>query len=105
MSMVVCRKCSAHNPGGDAFCGGCGSFLEWTGEAVAAPAPAEQPDTPAEAPARERGWFERLTTAAGSLSVGRDLEQVPLIYEAPKPGGPAGAVRAPLPGAMPGAMP
>lgn len=32
--MIVCRKCGYHNGDGDAFCGTCGSFLEWTGEKV-----------------------------------------------------------------------
>ena len=30
--MIVCRKCGFRNQEGDAFCGSCGGFLEWTGE-------------------------------------------------------------------------
>lgn len=48
---VICRRCGAGNPAGDQFCGTCGAFLEWEGEAGAAEnlAPAENrapPETP-----------------------------------------------------------
>jgi len=32
--VIVCRKCGTHSAGGDAFCGSCGSFLEWTGDKI-----------------------------------------------------------------------
>ena len=35
--MIVCRKCGFHNQDSDAFCGSCGSFLEFTGEKVVPP--------------------------------------------------------------------
>jgi hypothetical protein len=31
--MIVCTGCGAQNPDGATFCGDCGAFLEWTGEA------------------------------------------------------------------------
>lgn len=33
--MIVCRSCGSHNADGDAFCGTCGDYLEWTGEKLA----------------------------------------------------------------------
>ena len=30
--MIICTRCGYHNENADAFCGSCGSFLEWTGE-------------------------------------------------------------------------
>ncbi len=41
--MIVCKVCGTENEQGAAFCGSCGSFLEWSGEAVA---PDEAPTTP-----------------------------------------------------------
>lgn len=32
--MIVCRECGHENDDSDAFCGSCGAFLEWAGEAV-----------------------------------------------------------------------
>lgn len=37
---MICRRCGFANQGGDQFCGSCGSFLEWEGEAADAAAPA-----------------------------------------------------------------
>lgn len=34
--MVVCRTCGFQNDPGDAFCGSCGDFLEWSGEPISA---------------------------------------------------------------------
>ena len=36
--MIVCKQCAFQNLDDDSFCGSCGSFLEWTGEQVVAPA-------------------------------------------------------------------
>ncbi len=33
---VTCRRCGAANPAGDQFCGSCGAFLEWEGDATEA---------------------------------------------------------------------
>lgn len=38
--MIICSGCGHANGTGDAFCGSCGGFLEWDGQAVAAPAAA-----------------------------------------------------------------
>ena len=65
---IVCRRCGTRNEAGDQFCGSCGAFLEWEGEALetevgaapttppppaaaappapAAAAPAQAPSTP-----------------------------------------------------------
>ena len=37
---VTCRRCGFANVAGDQFCGSCGAFLEWEGEAAAEAAPA-----------------------------------------------------------------
>ena len=34
---ILCRRCGAANTGGDQFCGSCGAFLEWEGDAAPAP--------------------------------------------------------------------
>ena len=31
---VICRRCGVANPAGDQFCGSCGAFLEWEGDAT-----------------------------------------------------------------------
>ena len=41
--MMICTKCGHQNDDGDAFCGSCGTFLEWAGERVAATEPAPEP--------------------------------------------------------------
>jgi hypothetical protein len=38
-SHLVCRRCGFSNVPGDQFCGSCGAFLEWEGEAAVKPAP------------------------------------------------------------------
>ena len=46
---TICRRCGFQNVPGDVFCGSCGAFLEWEGEAAEAvpePAPAGDPDVP-----------------------------------------------------------
>lgn len=37
--MIVCQECGNAAPSNDGFCSSCGVLLEWSGEAVAAPAP------------------------------------------------------------------
>jgi Double zinc ribbon len=34
---ILCRRCGAENAAGDQFCGTCGAFLEWEGEALEGP--------------------------------------------------------------------
>ncbi len=34
--MIVCKVCGHENEAGAGFCGSCGAFLEWSGEAVPA---------------------------------------------------------------------
>lgn len=50
--MIVCKVCGFTNEAGARFCGSCGSFLEWSGEAGddATQASPTQPSTPAPAP-------------------------------------------------------
>lgn len=42
-AVVICRRCGFGNVPGDRFCGSCGAFLEWEGEAETAPGPAPEP--------------------------------------------------------------
>lgn len=37
--VIICIHCGEQNNSGDAFCGKCGAFLEWSGEAVEQPGP------------------------------------------------------------------
>ncbi len=68
--MIVCRKCGYRNADADAFCGTCGSFLEWTGEKqqVSAPPPAEA-EAPAEpaAPPPKVGFLQRVIEGANAV--------------------------------------
>jgi len=51
--VIVCTKCGFRNADSESFCSSCGSFLEWTGERVEAPAPpprAEEPTSRGTAP-------------------------------------------------------
>ena len=47
--MIVCKVCGATNEQGATFCGTCGSFLEWSGEAVQ-PDGSTQPQAAADGP-------------------------------------------------------
>ncbi|HET9521742.1 MAG TPA: zinc ribbon domain-containing protein, partial [Candidatus Limnocylindrales bacterium] len=44
---VICRRCGTLNAAGDQFCGSCGAFLEWDGEATEAVEPLAAAATPA----------------------------------------------------------
>lgn len=49
---MICRRCGTLNAAGDQFCGSCGAFLEWDGEAAGASEPRIAPvPAPAAAPA------------------------------------------------------
>jgi len=51
--MIICTKCGQANGRDDTFCGRCGAFLEWTGQAAAAPdAPRAVTPTPGPPPRR-----------------------------------------------------
>lgn len=52
--MIVCRSCGSHNADGDAFCGSCGEFLEWTGEKIGAPTASPPTVEPAPAAAEPK---------------------------------------------------
>ena len=46
--MIRCKECGTVNDDAAGFCGGCGQFLEWTGERIDgdAPSPAETAQAP-----------------------------------------------------------
>jgi hypothetical protein len=93
--MIVCRKCGFHNGDADAFCGSCGSFLEWTGEkvtpkAAAAVVPEAVPEPEQTGP--KRSLLARAYLTATSVISGPDHEVDP-----PAPAA-AGRPGAPVPG-------
>ncbi|MGZ7085228.1 MAG: hypothetical protein ACXVIH_02800, partial [Ilumatobacteraceae bacterium] len=79
--MIVCKECGFKNGDADAFCGACGSFLEWTGEKQAAPVVAvEEP----EEPGRKKSLYERI-----SKVIYADVGEAKPV-ESSTPGGPGG---------------
>jgi hypothetical protein len=65
--VIVCKVCGATNEQGATFCGTCGSFLEWSGEAVqpdGSTPPPGAPDGPPPGPAGQQPG------AAGAAAVG-----------------------------------
>jgi ribosomal protein L40E len=68
--MIVCRKCGSRNGDADAFCGTCGSFLEFTGEKVTPAVSTEfrqQAEEEAAAPPVKRGLLDRMEGAVMSV--------------------------------------
>lgn len=59
---MICKNCGFQNAPGDEFCGSCGQFLEWTGEAATS--------TPAtdSAPTGAPGLGQAATTDAGAAT-------------------------------------
>src|SRR5690554_574969 len=88
--MIVCGQCGFRNVDTDAFCGSCGGFLEWTGEAVAPPAVEE---TVGAAAPPKRSLMNRIQTVL-SLDVYAPGEEQRLAGDgatATGPGGPPSA--------------
>ena len=63
MTVIICKECGHHNQDQDAFCSSCGTFLEWSGERVAEPAP-PPPEPPRPAPPPP-GLVDRVKQAVG----------------------------------------
>ena len=64
--MIRCRECGTINDETAGFCGGCGQFLEWTGERID-PATADAAETPApdaQAEADQQAEAERKAAEA-----------------------------------------
>jgi len=57
--MIICKECGFKNADADSFCGACGSFLEWTGEKQAAPAPVVEAE---EEPKQKKSLFDRINS-------------------------------------------
>src|SRR5262249_38891902 len=49
-TVITCKVCGFENDKGAQFCGNCGSFLEWTGEKDAEPAPDTTQNKPTTTP-------------------------------------------------------
>jgi len=66
--VIVCRTCGTHSAGGDAFCGSCGGFLEWTGDKVV-PKVSEEfvAEAEQEAAAPKRSLLQRVVSAGQNL--------------------------------------
>lgn len=61
--MIICRKCGFRNVDADAFCGACGSFLEFTGEKIAPKVSEEfrqRAEEEAAAPTPKRSLLDRI---------------------------------------------
>ena len=91
--MIVCRKCGSHNGDTDAFCGSCGSFLEFTGEKIAPVVSTEfqqQAEEEAAAPPVKRGLLDRMEGADAKPpdTAASDLV-APIVPPLPKPREPA----------------
>ncbi|MGH4019132.1 MAG: zinc-ribbon domain-containing protein, partial [Pseudonocardiaceae bacterium] len=94
--VIVCRNCGSHNADGDAFCGSCGEYLEWSGEKLepaqaeqtaAEPEPQPAPERPLpERPAPERPAPEQQ--AAAALVAPAPPEAHPKPQDRPAPAGP-----------------
>jgi hypothetical protein len=64
--MIICKECGHHNAGDDAFCGSCGAFLEWAGEAVVEPVPPPPATVEHHEPEPPRaGLVERVKASLG----------------------------------------
>lgn len=59
--MIVCTSCGHHNEDDDAFCGSCGAFLEWEGQALTPePEPEPEPAPELEEDPERQGLVDRV---------------------------------------------
>ncbi len=65
--MIICKNCGYQNEDDDAFCGSCGTFLEWAGERLAEPEPEPEPEPqPEQEPEPEKaGFMDRVKSTLG----------------------------------------
>lgn len=63
--MIVCTGCGHNNEDNDAFCGSCGTFLEWSGARPEQPATLIEPEPDVAATTKEPGLVERVKTRVG----------------------------------------
>lgn len=110
---VICRRCGYANLPGDQFCGSCGAFLEWEGEATGAPAAPPPPDeglaglvAPAGGvlppPAPAQGWVTAPGVQAPPPQVPPPVAPPPVRVPPPAPAE-AGLLRCPACGIANGA--
>lgn len=105
---IICRRCGTHNEPGTIFCGDCGAFLEWEGEAVGpVEAPIAAPASSAEG--ASEGDVTSPSTPVGNGEAG-DGEAVPGPAEvagelASRPSPPASPPPTSLPSPSPVPMP
>ncbi|MBV9445475.1 MAG: hypothetical protein JO345_06215 [Streptosporangiaceae bacterium] len=68
--MIICRKCGFRNVDADAFCGACGSFLEFTGEKITPKVSEEfrqRAEEEAAAPTPKRSLLDRIERTVMSV--------------------------------------
>ena len=105
--MIICKECGYHNGDADAFCGSCGSFLEWTGEKEApdvAPEPEPPPVPEPVAEVSRPGIVTRVRDAVGlhagvPPSAPTTTAVAPPVTAAPTPVASAPPAPPPLPSA------
>jgi len=78
--VVTCKVCGFENDKGAQFCGNCGSFLEWTGEKDAEPAP--PPDT-----TQATGTTGTTGTTPPDGGTGPTSDTQPILTPPPPPAG------------------
>lgn len=90
---VICRRCGFANQGGDQFCGSCGAFLEWEGEA--AEGEAAEGAAPVASPTAGEAQDEGLSGLVRPSGIsGAPTPPAPPAVTTPPPGGvpPAGVL-------------
>lgn len=81
--MIVCKKCGNQNPDGETFCTSCHSFLEWSGEKIAQPAPPPPPPPPPVAEP-EPAFVDRVKQAVGLDKPKAEITDVPSQQAEPR---------------------
>lgn len=94
--MIICGECGSHNSEGVAFCGDCGTYLEWDGERAAAPPdPAPIPEPEPTPRASGPGFLDRVKSVLGpEQTSARPHEDRAAPVDAPAAGVPAAGVPA-----------
>ena len=86
--MIICTKCSHQNADGDEFCGGCGEFLEWTGqkvESALAPEAEVEPEPQAEVEPEPQAEVEPEPQAEVEPEPQAEVEPEPVPSERVQP--------------------
>ncbi|HEV8572882.1 MAG TPA: zinc-ribbon domain-containing protein [Actinomycetota bacterium] len=64
--MIICKNCGYQNEDDDAFCGSCGTFLEWAGERLTEEQePGPEPESQPEPEPEKAGFMDRVKSTLG----------------------------------------